>query len=67
VALGLRRVDGLSRGAFAAEFGQDPVVRFEAAVAETERDGLLEVDGQSLRLTPEGRLLASEALVSFAP
>jgi oxygen-independent coproporphyrinogen III oxidase len=67
VALGLRRVDGLSRAAFAAEFGQDPAVRFEDAVAETARDGLLEVDGQSLRLTREGRLLASEALVSFAP
>jgi oxygen-independent coproporphyrinogen III oxidase len=67
VALGLRRVAGLSRASFAAEFGQDPVVRFADAVAETERGGLLEVDSHSLRLTPEGRLFASEALVAFAP
>jgi oxygen-independent coproporphyrinogen-3 oxidase len=67
VALGLRRVDGLSRGAFCAEFGADPVDRYAAAVAECTRNGLLEVDGDALRLSAEGRLLASEVLVAFAP
>lgn len=66
VALGLRRVDGLSRRAFAAEFGQDPVDRFAAALAETRRTGLVELDADLLRLTPVGRLLANEALVAFA-
>lgn len=67
VALGLRRVDGLSRRAFAAEFGKDPVERYRDAVATSARAGLLEVDGDAVRLSPEGRLLASEVLVEFAP
>ena len=67
VALGLRRVDGLTRAAFAAEFGADPVARFDAAVHAALSDGLLEVDDTSIRLTPLGRLLASEVLVALAP
>jgi oxygen-independent coproporphyrinogen-3 oxidase len=67
IALGLRRVDGLSRRAFCAEFGVDPLDRYPDAVAEGSRDGLLEVDGDALRLSPQGRLLASEVLVAFAP
>ena len=67
IALGLRRVVGLSRAAFAAEFGQDPVERHAAAVAETLSKGLLEVVGDAIRLTAHGRLLANEALVAFAP
>ncbi len=67
VALGLRRVDGLSRTQFAAEFGQDPLERLAAAVEETTRIGLIEVAGDAIRLTARGRLLANEALVAFAP
>ena len=67
IALGLRRVDGMSRAAFAAEFGQDPLERHAAAVGETTRIGLVEVDGDAIRLTARGRLLANEALVAFAP
>jgi hypothetical protein len=36
-------------------------------VEATVRDGLLEVDGDAIRLTRDGRLLASEALVPFVP
>lgn len=67
IALGLRRVAGFSRAAFAAEFGQDPLVQHAAAVEETQRKGLIEVDGDVVRLTAQGRLLANEALVAFAP
>ena len=67
IALGLRRVDGISRSAFWEEFGIDPVESHAEAVAETVRDGLLEVHGDLIRLTAAGRLLASEALVAFAP
>lgn len=66
IALGLRRVAGLSRSAFAAEFGTDPVDRYADAVKETTVSGLLEVPGDTVRLSPEGRLLASEVLVAFA-
>ncbi len=67
VALGLRRVDGVSRSAFSQEFGEDPLDRYPDAVAEGTRRGLLEVDGDWMRLTPDGRLLATEVLVAFAP
>jgi coproporphyrinogen III oxidase-like Fe-S oxidoreductase len=67
VALGLRRVDGLERARFEAEFGDDPIERFAGAVREGRAHGLLEVDEASLRLSRRGRLLASEALLAFLP
>jgi len=67
VALGLRRVAGFSRAAFAAEFGQDPLARYSTAVGEATELGLLEVAADTLRLTARGRLFANEALVAFAP
>jgi oxygen-independent coproporphyrinogen-3 oxidase len=67
VALGLRRVAGFSRSAFAAEFGQDPRVRWPVAVEEQVAAGLLDVEGDAIRLSPRGRLFANEALVAFAP
>jgi oxygen-independent coproporphyrinogen-3 oxidase len=67
VALGLRRIDGLSRGAFAAEFGGDPAERFAAEVADGRASDLVETDGDRLRLTTHGRLFASEACLLFLP
>lgn len=67
VALGLRRVDGFSRAAFAAEFGRDPGERYPAAVEESVAAGLLEVAEDAIRLTAQGRLFANEVLVAFAP
>lgn len=67
VALGLRRVDGMPRATFAAEFGTDPVERFASAVADGRARGLLETDADKIRLTAAGRLLANEALEAFAP
>jgi oxygen-independent coproporphyrinogen-3 oxidase len=67
VALGLRRVDGFSRAAFATEFGQDPVERYASAVGEASAADLLEVVEDAVRLTRRGRLFATEALVAFAP
>jgi len=67
VALGLRRVDGFSREAFAAEFGNGPLERFQAAVDEATAADLLEVDDDTIRFTRRGRLFANEVLVAFAP
>ncbi len=67
IALGLRRVEGISRAAFRTRHGSDPVTQHREAVETSRRDGLLEVDGDRLRLTPAGRLLANEVLVRFAP
>lgn len=65
MALGLRRIDGVERATFSAEFGADPLARF--AVGLAERDTLIAVDPDRLRLTPAGRLLASEACLAFLP
>ncbi|HEX2194148.1 MAG TPA: radical SAM family heme chaperone HemW [Candidatus Limnocylindria bacterium] len=65
VALGLRRVDGLERQAFAAEFGSDPAAYFAGAVEETVAYGLVELDPRRIRLSAAGRLLASQALLAF--
>ncbi len=65
MALGLRRVDGVERATFAAEFGSDPVERFAHGLAD--RDALIEIGADRLRLTPAGRLLASEASIAFLP
>ncbi len=65
MALGLRRLDGVERGTFAAEFGADPVDRF--AVGLAGQGTLIEIGAERLRLTPTGRLLASEACLAFLP
>lgn len=67
IALGLRRVEGLERRAFAEEFGHDPVERFADQIARGETRSLLEWDSDCLRLTPRGRLFASEACLAFLP
>ncbi|MDP9250771.1 MAG: coproporphyrinogen III oxidase family protein, partial [Chloroflexota bacterium] len=67
VALGMRRVDGFSRRAFAAEFGEDPAERYGEAVEETTRNGLVEVEDDAIRLSARGRLLANDALIAFIP
>ena len=67
VALGLRRVAGFSRAAFASEFGDDPLARYATAVEEASAADLLEVADDMIRLTRRGRLFANEALIAFAP
>ncbi|MEO8246894.1 MAG: radical SAM family heme chaperone HemW [Chloroflexota bacterium] len=67
VALGLRRVSGMSRAAHVAEFGEDAARLMASGVAEGVERGLVEVSGDVLRLSANGRLLANEALVAFAP
>lgn len=67
IALGLRRVAGMSRAAFSVEFGADPLERYAAAIATVADRGLLEVEGDVLRLTASGRVLANEVLVEFLP
>ncbi len=67
VALGLRRVSGMSRAAHVAEFGDDAAVLMDAGADEGVERGLIEVSGDVLRLSAAGRLLANEALVAFAP
>ena len=62
MALGLRRIDGVERRAFAEEFGSDPLERWRDVEL-----GLLEITPESVRLTPDGRLFASDACLQFLP
>lgn len=63
--LGLRALDGLSRAAYAAVHGQDPLVAHAARIDDLQRRGLLEVAGDLLRLTRRGVLFADEVGAAF--
>lgn len=52
--LGLRLMQGVSLFAFAKEFGEDTIEWFDEAIVQSIKDGLLEQDGEWLRLTPRG-------------
>jgi len=67
MALGLRRIDGVSRAAFEQEFAADPAELYARAVAETTHDGLIEISDDVITLSAGGRLLASEVLLAFLP
>jgi len=67
IALGLRRVEGTSRRAFAAEFGRDPLDRYAPDLHRAMDDGLVELEGDAIRLTSAGMLLASEVLAAIVP
>jgi oxygen-independent coproporphyrinogen-3 oxidase len=67
IALGLRRVEGISREAFAAEFGTDPIERLDGRVPASGTQPLLEWDDERMRLTRAGRLFANDALLAFLP
>ena len=67
MALGLRRVGGFSRRGFAVEFGSDPLDRYAEGLSESFTNSLLEQDGDLVRLSDSGRLLASEVLAALVP
>ena len=63
--LGLRLNRGVDLREIAATFGQQAVDNLSSAIAELTSDGLLQPDGDCLRLTPRGRLLSNEVFQSF--
>jgi oxygen-independent coproporphyrinogen-3 oxidase len=67
MALGLRRIEGVERRGFAAEFGSDPVDRFARGLGDGGAGDLIEIGEDRLRLTRDGRLFASEACLAFLP
>jgi oxygen-independent coproporphyrinogen III oxidase len=62
MALGLRRIDGVDRQEYAAEFGTDPVAQFPAVDTT-----LVTNTADRVQLTPRGRLFASDACMAFLP
>ena len=63
--LGLRMNQGVSLGALKPQFGDQAIVSYTAVIAELIQDGLLEREGDCLRLTARGRLLSNEVFVRF--
>jgi oxygen-independent coproporphyrinogen III oxidase len=63
--LGLRLNRGVSVAEIASRFGQPAVSELEVAIDELVGDGLLERDGERVRLTARGRLLSNEVFERF--
>ena len=63
--LGLRLTGGLDPEQVSAEFGTSAVAAFRPAIAEMIEAGLMEQEGNVIRLTPRGRLLSNEVLERF--
>ncbi|MGZ3663554.1 MAG: radical SAM family heme chaperone HemW [Ktedonobacterales bacterium] len=65
--LGLRLVDGLDLRAFERRFGRDFEQVFSARLSEVRSYGLLETQGDRVRLTERGRLLGNEVFERLLP
>jgi oxygen-independent coproporphyrinogen-3 oxidase len=63
--LGLRMMRGLDARSFAARFGADPREEYKDDLARFCEAGLIEVDGQLIRLTPNGALFSNEVFAAF--
>jgi oxygen-independent coproporphyrinogen-3 oxidase len=66
--LGLRLVrEGVGIADFRERFGRDLMDIYDREIGEMEQAGLLEVDGERIRLTARGRLLGNEVFQRFLP
>ena len=63
--LGLRLNRGVSIAALRQEFGDEPVGRALETVARLADRGLVSADGETVRLTPQGRLLSNDVFQEF--
>ncbi|HKW17308.1 MAG TPA: radical SAM family heme chaperone HemW [Terriglobales bacterium] len=63
--LGLRLSRGVNLGEFAHAFGDDAAVEYSGAISELIAAGLLEQEGDVIRLTAKGRLLSNEVFERF--
>lgn len=67
VILGLRLVEGVDDASFRRRYGVSLFPGYAAQIAELEGLGLVEREGERLRLTARGRLLGNEAFIRFLP
>ena len=63
--LGLRLNRGISRSALEREFGRESVAPAIAVVGRLVEDKLLTSDGETVRLTAQGRLLSNDVFQEF--
>ncbi len=66
--MGLRLVqEGVSRPAFAARFGSDPVEHYRDVLEAQAGAGLVEWDEQKIRLRPAAVLISNQVMADFVP
>jgi len=63
--LGLRLNRGIDLERLSTEFNPDAVAVWESAIQQCLREGLLEQEGATVRLTARGRLLSNEVFARF--
>ena len=63
--LGLRMMRGLNMNTFRSRFGTDPRDQYRDDFARFGAAGLIEVDGDLIRLTRSGALLSNEVFAAF--
>lgn len=63
--LGLRLSKGVDLKAAGAEFGEPALASLSGPISECVESGLLEREGDMIRLTPRGRLLSNEVFEQF--
>jgi oxygen-independent coproporphyrinogen-3 oxidase len=63
--LGLRLTKGVDLKIAASEFGDSAVRTFSDSISQCTQLGLLEHEGDVIRLTPRGRLLSNEVFERF--
>jgi oxygen-independent coproporphyrinogen III oxidase len=63
--LGLRLTCGVNLRQVAAEFGEEAIAGFSETIADFVGTGLMERQGDVIRLTPQGRLLSNEVFERF--
>lgn len=66
LALGFRRLEGVSRAAYRRRFGELPERTFAAEIGELEALELIELRADRWRLTERGILFADEVFLRFA-
>ncbi len=62
---GLRKTEGIDINVFEKRFGYSPFHRWEQAIRRLIQNGLLEWNGENLRLTQKSLLISNEALMYF--
>jgi oxygen-independent coproporphyrinogen-3 oxidase len=63
--LGLRLNRGVEVAALEREFGREPVARAMQVVRRLAEDGLLESDGETVRLTQRGQMISNDVFQEF--
>ncbi|MCK4831762.1 MAG: hypothetical protein KAS81_03300, partial [Anaerolineales bacterium] len=66
--MGLRLTqEGVSRAAFQARFGRDPIEVYARQLAALARTGLVEWDSEAIRLASDALLIGNQVFAAFLP